>query len=173
MLEHEVQEKLKPVVLVGQIIVAALIAGVVFLTIMLVIVFNTERADKDVEADEPMVAYVGAGLAAMATIGRLTIGPFLARSVGGGGQGPAGNLDVDDPVIKQAAGGWLTSTIVRNSFTEGAALVNAIAYMVHGQIWSIAIVGGLLAWMAAAFPRMSQLEEFVQDRQMEADLDGR
>lgn len=166
MIDQETREKLEPLVRVNQLIVAGLMASVVFLTIMLVVVFTTARGDKIDPNDAPVVAYIAAGFALMACVMRLVVGPIVARSAEKNPR-PATNGfmgTIDDPALTRIAAGWQTSNIVRNALTEGAALFNAVAYMVHGNPISLGIVGFLLAWMALGFPTMGRLEEHIESR---------
>lgn len=166
MIDQETREKLEPLVRVNQLIVAGLMASVVFLTIMLVVVFSTQRGDKIDPDDVPVVAYAAAGFALLACVTRIVIGPIVAKATERNSR-PAANgfmSKIDDPTLKKFAAGWQTSNIVRNALTEGAALVNAVAYMVHGDLISLGVVGFLLAWMALGFPTAGRLEEHIESR---------
>lgn len=167
------EEKLSRIVLVNQMIVGGLIAGVLFLTIMLVVMQQSGAVEQEPKEDSlPIVALAAAGVAAMATIARVFVG--MMGTVKDDGQQPSATSpvnglgsDIEDPFIRRVAGNWTVGNIVRNAITEGAALFNGIAYMVEGQIWSIAIVGALIAWMLFGMPTKTSLKQRIEERQMD------
>lgn len=168
------EEKLSRIVLVNQMIVGGLIAGVLFLTIMLVVMQQSGAVEQEPKEDSlPIVALAAAGVAAMATIARVFVGMMgTVKDDATKQSNPNSPIhgmgsDIKDPFIRRVAGNWTVGNIVRNAITEGAALFNGIAYMVEGQIWSIAIVGALIAWMLFGMPTKTSLKQRIEERQMD------
>lgn len=160
---EELREQLAGPVRTTQILVGALIAGVVIFTLLMVVLRLTD--DAAVVADTPFVSFVGAGLAGMALIAR----PFLGLIGTVSDDADAGLADAPadgvDPAIGREAGNWTTATIVRNAILEGPALINVIAYFIEGYWWSLAIVAVLVAWMIGGFPTFEQLMQRIEERQ--------
>lgn len=172
MIDADTRDKLQPLLRTAQIIVAALIGGCVFLCVMLVIVGNSKQAPDQAAADQPIIAYIGAGVAFAACIGRVVLGPIVGAASRQSPSVSIGNATVEfeDPAVGQAAKGWLVSHVVRGAMTEGAAIINAVAYFVHGEAWSLGVVGFLIAWMVIAFPRMSQLEDHIEQQKQQLEF---
>ena len=158
MIEQELREKLEPVVRTNQIIVGALAAGLVLMTVMFVVVGPKQ------EAETPITALVAAGVAGMALIARPFIGLIGTDSDDAERALPEGVETTGDPLVDRVAGNWTTGNVVRGAVLEGPGLLNAIAYLIDGQWWSLAIVAVIVVWLVAGLPSMNQLEQRIEER---------
>lgn len=170
-IDAETEEQLSRIVRVNQLIVGGLIAGALFLVGMLVVMQQSGVVEKQDNDQLPVIAMAAAGFAAMSAAGRVFVGLTGTIKDDGNTAQTSRNsglgADISDPFIQRVAANWTTGNIVRNAMTEGAAIFNGVAYMIDGQIWSIAISGALLAWMVVAMPRMSSLKQRIEERQMD------
>lgn len=60
---------------------------------------------------------------------------------------------------------YQTRMIVGLALLEGAAFFNIVAYLVEGHWWPFLVVGALLAWMIAAYPTRTRLQQWIEDRE--------
>jgi hypothetical protein len=54
--------------------------------------------------------------------------------------------------------------IIGLAMLEGAALFNGVAYLLEGHVWSLVVVGVLLAFRLAAFPTRMSVLQGIEDR---------
>lgn len=158
MIEQELRDKLAPVVRTNQIIVGAMVGGLVICTLVMVFVSGGDPAAT------PVTALVAAGIAGMALIARPFLGLIGTDSDDAARALPESNRTTGDPLVDRVIGNWTTGNVVRGAVLEGPGLLNAIAYLIDGQWWSLAIVGVMVVWMLGGFPSMNQLEQRIEER---------
>jgi hypothetical protein len=76
----------------------------------------------------------------------------------------AGQVPIADLLDPLLCGIFQTRLIIGFAMLEGAAFLQAIAYMVEGQLFSLAIGLALVLVMAMAFPTRSRLENWIERR---------
>lgn len=147
-----------------QIIVAALLMGVVSFGLMVTLVIKPQQ-------QEPFLAYFAAGFTAVA-IGMRSVVPGLIA----GNQvrelaekSHAGTGAIDDEFI----GVFQTKTIVEGALLEGPAFCLLISYMLTGQAWVLGIAFGLLVLMAIQFPTRDRAESWVKRQRELLELEKR
>ncbi|WP_437192369.1 hypothetical protein [Planctomicrobium sp. SH527] len=57
---------------------------------------------------------------------------------------------------------WQGRMVVRFILLEGAALLNAVAYVVELQWWSLAVLVGVFALMLVLFPTKARFDRFLK-----------
>jgi len=142
---------------ISQIIAGALIAGVVMFACVAFFIAQGEPAKS------PMLALVGAGMAAMAVVVRFIV-PTLIVNGAKARLKEVANADR----MTQLAGLYQTKMIIGMAVLEGAAFVNLIAYITERQYWSYGVVAFLLGVMAISFPSQGQFESWAEE--MKRDL---
>ena len=142
---------------ISQIIAGALIMGV--LTFACVAFFVA----KGEPAQSPMLALVGAGMAAMAVVVRFIVPTIIVN-------GAKARLKevADADLMIQLAGIYQTKMIVGMAVLEGAAFFNLVAYISEKQFWSYGVVAFLVGVMAISFPSQGQFESWAEE--MKRDL---
>jgi hypothetical protein len=169
-------ESLDKEVRVLQIIVGALIAGVLAFAVVALAMGGTRQAGDQQHGAGGLISMVAAGLAVMMVVTRETVGPLMAnaqvRQIAAGtwpGPGPAAGAAA--PGQAADAGRLLAVfravTIVQTALPEAAAIFNILAYLLEGEVWSLAIAAGLVLWMALSLPTRGRVMQWL-DRQMEA-----
>ena len=139
-----------------QIICAALMLGVLMFAGIAVF----QRLGQPAAA-RPMIAYIGIGMAAMMIVTRLVFVPFIVRD---GIKQVVGTRPIEDLTKLDFYRVYQTQMIVACALCEGAAFFNLISYIIEGQLWSLAIVAGLLAIMAMAFPTMERVDSWADEQ---------
>jgi hypothetical protein len=167
---NQTPQRLDQTVRVLQIIVGALIAGVVSFAAVAIVVGSGKPGNGN-----PILWLIGAGFALMMLAARSAIGPAMVngirrqiakgtwkpRTKGGGPAFPADATDADRLLSL-----FQTVTIVQCALPEGAAFMNLIAYIVDHQVWSLAIVAVLMLWMSSSFPTRDSVANWI-GRQLE------
>ncbi len=140
----------------SQIIAGTLIAGVVMFACVAFFVAKGEPAKS------PMLALIGAGMAAMAVAVRFIVPTVIVN----GAKARLKEASATD-VMAQLAGLYQTKMIVGMAVLEGAAFVNLVAYITEKQFWSYGVVAFLLAVMAISFPSQGQFESWAEEMKRE------
>ena len=142
---------------ISQIIAGALIAGVVMFACVAFFVAKGEPTKS------PMLALIGAGMAAMAVVVRFIVPTIIVNA----GKARLKEATAADVMI-QLAGLYQTKMIVGMAVLEGAAFVSLIAYISEKQFWSYGVVAFLVGVMAISFPSQGQFESWADE--MKRDL---
>ena len=142
---------------ISQIIAGALIAGVVMFACVAFFVAKGEPTKS------PMLALIGAGMAAMAVVVRFIVPTIIVNA----GKARLKEATAADVMI-QLAGLYQTKMIVGMAVLEGAAFVSLIAYISEKQFWSYGVVAFLVGVMAISFPSQGQFESWAEE--MKRDL---
>lgn len=147
-----------------QIIIGALISGVLILATIVVLRGGGELAEDRV----PMLTIAGvvfavAGAAASLVVPKLMDAAF--QKAHATGQPTALPQAAGMPTSLGEPGQWLafvqTRTIIAAALLEGPAFLNAIAYMIEGQSVSLMIVAALLFCLAMLFPTVDRLTNWI------------
>ena len=169
----ETEARLAPRVRTMQILCAAMVAGV--LGIGAVFAFLAadrgpepadaedgaeELLDGDLDADDPILSYVGLGLAALALLAYKPVGSLATAAA------PDLADDVD-----AAAGAYQTRLIVRLALLEGAALVCLVFLLLENWPYLWIAIGVLIAAMLGEFPTGASLRRYVESRRQLAELE--
>ncbi len=150
----------------GQIIVGALAAGVLFFLVIVIGVLGSPMRPLDPQA---VVSLVMAALAIACIPARLIV-PVLIVNVGcqkiarGGRTSPSHTVhatlpNTDEGNLLQL---FMTKLIVGCAILEGAAFGNLVAYMLEGQLYSLALAIVCTIGMLAAFPTRSGVDEWLE-----------
>ena len=142
---------------ISQIIVGALIAGVVMFACVAFFVAKGEPAKS------PMLALIGAGMAVMAVVVRFIVPTIIVN----GGKARLKESSATE-VMTQLAGLYQTKMIIGMAVLEGAAFVSLISYISERQFWSYGVVAFLVGVMAISFPSQGQFESWAEE--MKRDL---
>lgn len=140
-IEHTPEATLKAT----QIIALALIAGIV--STCGIVVFLGQNDLIRIPPTGNLVSLVMVGLTALSLVALTFIAMLPAPQ-----KAEPANL----PAI------WQGRMVIRFIFLEGAALLNAIAYVVDLQWWSLAILAGIFVLMLFLFPTKGRFDRFIQ-----------
>ncbi|MBI5760456.1 MAG: hypothetical protein HZA46_18230 [Planctomycetales bacterium] len=165
-----VPQRLDQQVRVLQIIVGALMFGVISFGVVAIVI----RIGKQGGGDSPVWMIAG-GFAVMMLIARQIVGVSMVNGIrrqiakgtwqpptkGGGPAFPADATDADRLLSLLQ-----TVTIVQCALPEGAAFFNLIAYIMSGHLASLATVAVLLLWMSSSFPTRDRVVNWI-GRQLE------
>lgn len=151
------QQQVSPasVVRTTQIIIGALISG-------LVCFGGIALTSQNQPGGQSVLTMVGAGLSLMQVLMWIVIPGIVAK---------AQLKDLRDvaeadrmPLLAQA---FLTRKIIGAALLEGAGFFNLVGYMIERQVISLAIVGVLLALLAAMLPTQGQFDSWAEEMQRE------
>ncbi len=152
----------KPSVLTCQIIVAALIAGVVTFSGFALFAGLGDGAEQD---GQPSLSFVMVAVAVVTVLARFVVPPVLVASQ------RRNALDGNEEIERENfLGLFVTKTIVENALPEGACFMCIVAYVVEGQWWLFAVVGAVVALMAIGFPTQGKFENWYRTQRELADL---
>lgn len=165
-----VPQRLEQQVRVLQIIVGALMFGVVSFGVVAIVIGTGRQGD----GDSP-IWMIAAGFAVMMLIARQIMGVSMVNSIrrqiakgswqprnkGGVPAFPADATDADRLLAMLQ-----TVTIVQCALPEGAAFFNLIAYIINGHVASLLMVAVLLLWMSSSFPTRERVVNWI-GRQLE------
>jgi hypothetical protein len=166
-----VPKRLDQQVRVLQIIVGALMVGVISFGVVAIVLGSGKQGG----GDSP-VWMIAAGFAVVMLIARHVMGVVMLNGsrrqiANGTWQIPASRGQVDSfPADATDADRLLavlqTVTIVQCALPEGAAFFNVIAYIVDGRVASLVMVAVLLLWMSSSFPTRDRVVNWI-GRQLE------
>ena len=160
-----------PVVLrTMRIIHAALCLGVVMLTVVLVVMRHTQK----VQADVPVMIYVGIAFAVMNIAAAWVVPASMDREMRKRILRSEGTpVNTDDP---QASWAMLYQSrlIVRCALLEGAAFFQPIAYLLAGHPISLVVLGILFLLLVLQFPTAERVRAWIdrQRDQLEQERQG-
>ena len=166
----ETEARLAPAVNTMRIIAAALIGGV--LAFGLIAAFLSaqndpppadeaveEAVDGDLDADDPILGYLGLGFAVLALAGYKPLGSAVAAG--------AGN-DADEAEL---VGIYQTRLIVRLTLLEGITFI-CLFFQIAETWWPLWLaVGALVGAMLLEFPSVGKLRRFLKARRQLAALE--
>jgi hypothetical protein len=155
MLSDLQRDELRPLVRTMQIIVAALLLGVVNFAAIAVFIPMNGRQDAQNQA---FLTYLAVGAAVCAIVALLIapmvmLGP-LRRSFSGDSQATG---------IRPIAQVYQTLLIIRAAILEGAIFFCLVSYMLERQAISLAAAGVLLLLLLAQFPTLSRVAAWVEN----------
>jgi hypothetical protein len=176
MLSDEQRSYLIPVIRRLQIIVVAMVGGVVmFFAVALIVAVDPQGGGAAVK---PFQSYVAAGFGAAAIVLSVVAPPWFARRTRQAiDEGKVSYVTLrlrnDDERIRPAneflLGGvgpmmaeYQTRLIIRAAILEGAAFYNLTAYMLEKQSLNLVAAGILLLFLLVQFPTCSRAEEWVE-----------
>ena len=148
------------VVRVMQIVVFALISGVVVFAVIAAILSHGKPPG------DPFLAYIARGFAVLMIVLRSVIPRVIVASQAQqltAGLNVENDEDVND-VVTRLCGAYQSRVIMENAMLEGAAFFNLIAYMQATHTWSLGVAAALLAIMAIAFPTRGKVEAWVNEQ---------
>jgi hypothetical protein len=166
MLTDVQRQQLAPQARTMQIIVAALISGV------LVFAAIAFLASDGPPAKEPFLAYAAVGAALVSVllwaVVPAVVGGRLRQSiVDGNAEQLTMRLPLSEELgdVGRLATTYMARLIIAAALLEGAAFLNLISYMVERQPISLITAGVLALLLASQIPTRSRLEEWI-DREM-------
>lgn len=166
MFTEEERSLLAQVTTTMQVIVAAMVAGlIVFLGIAVVIASRMPGP-----AESRLVTFVSVAFAGSAVVAAMIVpGLFrrgqrqtalaksLSQSTSASAPVPGGGL----AAVKALATGYQTALVLRSALLEGGALFCLAAYLVERQAVSLVAAGVLILFLLGGFPTQSRLEEAI------------
>ncbi|MGO8689208.1 MAG: hypothetical protein ACLQLG_06205 [Thermoguttaceae bacterium] len=166
------QEAVGQFTLALQIIVAALVAGVLFfLAVVLLVVRPAIHPPGILTA--VAVVFAGMMVVARAVVPRAVVAMARRRILAGTfqlpGRGPWGNQGQDiaaDDDGRRLLAVYQQKTIMGAAMLEGCAFLAAIVYLAEGSLPSLALAAVLLVGIAAHFPTRGRITDWIQ-RQLE------
>lgn len=168
---NQTPQRLDQKVHVMQIIVGALMAGVVSFAAVAIVMGNGKQG-----GGNSLISLVAAGFALVMLATRVVIGPVIInanrrRIANGTWQAPRAEdgstlFPSDATDADRLLAVFQLVTIVQCALPEGAAFFNLVAYIVDHQMWSLAIVGVLMLWMSSSFPTRDSVANWI-GRQLE------
>ena len=140
-----------------QIIAGALIAGVTMFA-LLAIMMTMDRAP-----EAPLISYIAAGSAALATLLRAIIPAAVARRKV---DQLANSVDASDggATESQLYRVYQTSMIIGMAMLEGTAFFCLIAYMGEANMLPLTATGVLLVLMFCSYPTQSRVDHWVENQ---------
>jgi hypothetical protein len=187
------QDAVRPVTLQGQIIVGALLSGVlIFLVIAAVIDLQSKpdagpaarigadgRAQPEGQPDQsvPILTYIALAVGAVCLPMSLIVPNLVAKqqrlAIAGGkslpGQSPAATPAQRPEAVGTAPlglpGAYLNQLIVGAAMNEGAAFFSGVAFLVEKNPIALAVALVLLAGLIARFPTASRVERWIEQQQ--------
>jgi hypothetical protein len=174
MLSEAQQNQLSQQLMTMRIIAGALCIGVaVFAVIVLAL--------KPSEAEEPFLAFLALLVSVACVVAAALLPRMVARSGrhvsadGPAGQPPAASRSDANQVelVTRAMAVHQTRLIVSLAILEGAAFFNLVAYMIEGQLVSVAVAFVLWVLMLVQFPSRPRTEGWVADEVRNARGGGR
>jgi hypothetical protein len=154
-MEQQPQLNQAGVVRIGQVVTGAMIGGLLFFA---AIAFANGQGQPP---GDPMLAYVAIGFSAVCVIVSLIV-PGIAASQ------TLRRLGADTSDNKYYAA-FQTQLIIRAGLLEGPGFLCGVAYMVTHIWWTLGLMFGLIALMAAFFPTKGRLSDWMRERR---DLDS-
>lgn len=161
MFTEEQRQQINATVRTSQIIVAALVTGVLAFLGIVVALFS--RGD-----GEPLITWIAIAVAIVTVFASIVVSRMVTRQ---GLQStdlpsPSGvddrfGVGTDDRVLSKVLAAYQTRLIVACAPLEGAAFFNLIAYMLEGQALSLIVAGMLMLLMAVRFPTTGGAEDWV------------
>ena len=147
-----------------QIILAALVMGVLLFLVVAVAL----RAGGQVPAPpNDVLLPIALGFAALAAV----VSVIVPRQIVAGGRrmiargsSPAGTPTPAAGDTERLCGLYQTQLIVSAALLEGPAFFLLIVYLLQGDVLALAMVGVLLAAMAAKFPTRGRVERFLSEQ---------
>ncbi len=149
-----------------QIICGALMMGV--LMFAGVAMFLRLGPNAQPPAAQPVIAYLAAGMAAIIFVARLVVVPIATQM---GIKQLAAMIPLEELTKLDFYGVYQMRMIVGCALLEGAAFFNLISFILDGQLWTLGIVGGLLAIMATAFPTLERVDNWAEEKLRMLKLD--
>ncbi|MCO6047012.1 hypothetical protein NG895_24195 [Aeoliella sp. ICT_H6.2] len=129
-----------------QIIVFAMATGCVMFAIIALVIVDPQPPN-----GPPMISWIAA---AMGLVG-LIAGTIVPRL-----------LAVSQPAT---GAGYQTLLIVGLALYEGAAFFNLVAFLVEGQMFSLAVAVVLIAAIVMALPTVGRVQDWIDARQRRAE----
>ena len=159
MLTDAQRDELRPPVRTAQIIVAALVLGVLNFAAVAVFIVTTQKQGAQNQAFITYVALARrCAVVAVVIVPAVMIGP-LRRSFAGGREGR--------PSVPPQA--FQTLLIIRAAILEGAIFFCLVGYLLEGQTIVLVAAGILLVLLMAQFPTMSRMTAWIENELLVAE----
>jgi hypothetical protein len=150
---------------VAQILVLAMVAGVLVFGVITLVV----GAGFQPMQDEAIISLAMVLFAITAVLARLFVPSLVTRTScqqivdrsGAAGMPGSGEPVVDD---NQLAALFLKEKIIANALLEGACFALLVAFMLEGQAYTLGLAVLLVIGLAAGFPTQSSLDNWLQDK---------
>ena len=126
-----------------------------------------QRADQPRE-ESLLLPGIAAGFAAILFVVRMVVLPLIVRE---NLQQAATRKPIEELDKIDLYGVYQTRMIVGCAMLEDAALFNIIAFFMAGQLWTLGIVGLLLALMALMFPTIDKVDSWADEQLRQLRLD--
>lgn len=158
------QERMQKTLRTLQIIVLALMLGVVTFFVISLIVSQTR--EPRAPGTQPLLSWLACGFFALQIPIWWFLPPVIARNqIAGIAQGkwpPAGmQVDSDSDVAKLLAV-YQTGTIISAALMEGVAFFGLIAFLVEGEMIALVAAGGAFLFLGATFPTQVKLRQWLE-----------
>jgi len=138
----------------AQLIVAALIVGIVMFSGIAFVVGQGGEPK-----DEPLVTYIAAGVGGLVAVMRYVVPGIIAKAQI---QQIVGDRKEARPADLLPA--FIAKTILENALPEAACLFALVAFIIESQMFAFALVGVLLALIAVGFPTRDRFESWANNQ---------
>jgi hypothetical protein len=171
MITSEQREHIGKSVLVMQIIVAALAAGVVTFAVVVLVLRSQQEANAP-QDNSLLLSYIGILVSASAIAAWMIIPRLLvSRTRQAISEGKTPMLDdYHEPALTEGAqqiqplvAMHQTRLIVGCALLEGAAFLNLLAYMLEGQLMNLVAAGLLVLIIVTQIPTFGRLTSWIED----------
>lgn len=164
-------QRLDQTVRVLQIIVGALMAGVVTFAAVVIIARIGKPAGGNSFLSMVAVVFAISVMVLRLVVGIAMVAANRYRIAKGTWPSPASQkedstLSATETDADRLLAAFQQVTIVQCALPEGAAFFNLIAYVSEGYVWSLAIVAVLMLWMSSSFPTRDSVANWI-GRQLE------
>lgn len=139
----------------SMIIVAALMSGLVFFTIIALVIGSEPKPEPPM-----MVSYLALGLTGMNTALRFILPGMQANSAS---QGTAGQPASERR--QRLAPIYMSKIMIGTALLEGAGFFNGIAYILTSSTLNLGAIAVLLTIMAITFPSQTQFDNWADQIQ--------
>lgn len=167
MLSETQRIQLNPAIRTMQIIVGALVLGVV--NFMAVVVFVIRPQAQEAGGELPLLTYLAVGFAVLGVLASIVVPAILAGSLRKSmsvPQGPSGPVGTKESIpIGPLLQMYQTLLIIRCALLEGAAFFCLVAHMIERQTITLAAAGVLLLVLLSQFPTRSRVESWIENEQ--------
>lgn len=143
-----------------QIIVGSLILGVLLFTGFLLWSGAAAQPPRG-----KLLSFMAAGIATINVILHVSIPMVIQRAA-------LANRSVGSG-LSTLLGVYVTRTIIACALLEGAAIFSLVAVQTEHRRWVFAITAGLLVLMFMQFPTRTRIEQWLETRLMEFDVEPR
>lgn len=164
MIDEKTKQQIAGVVRTSQIIVAALVMGVVTFAVVVVFFISRGPAAKGNLLTLLAIVFAGAALVLGFVIPQLITAANRRRIAAGTWQSSPNQGHVPDSDAGRLAMSYPAKLIVGAALFEGGSFFALVAYMLEGQPLSLGVAAVLLLCLLAHFPTLGRVEAWIEEQ---------